>query len=395
MSLIDLFLKRRSQLGRTGYRPRVELLEERQCLSVAAPTGVTLTALTPTQIKVTWNVAAGVSAYRVFHWEATKAVLVSTVAGNVSNATVGLLQPNQVHWFQVEALDASSSARSAWLSIKTPAEAITAPSNVRVVEPAQTQLKLTWTNATGALGYRIFVWDGTRSQQIGTTTPANPAFVVKNLTPGTTYYFYVQAFNKTNSASSAWVSGTTLAYGITAPTNVKTTVLGPSTIALSWKDVAAETGYRIFRWNGVSNVDPVVVATLAANTTGYQSIGLLPGRTYWFYVQAFNATKFANSGWVTGVTPAALPLQPPTQVGVTVTGTNSVAVSWSEPARAKGYSVYVWLGSYWVKAATVSAGTHSAPITGLATGRTYWFIVQAFTDNLAEVANSTSVFVNL
>ncbi len=396
MSLIDLFLKRQSKLaGAHHFQPRVELLEERQCLSVAAPTGVTLTALAPRQVKVTWDLAAGVGNYRVFHWENNQAVLVNTVAGTVRTLTATQLQPNQVHWFAVEATDAGSSARSAWVSIKTPADAITAPSNVRVSSITQTTVSLGWTNATGATGYRIYGWDGVRSLELGTTTPANPAFVVRNLTAGVTYYFYVQAFNATNSASSAWVSATTSSYGIVSPSNVKTTVVGASTIALSWNDVANETGYRVFRWNGVSGVTPSVIATLSANTTGYQATGLLPGKTYWFYVQAFNSVNFANSVWVTGVTQPALPLQPPTALDVDITGPNSVALSWTGSARATGYSVFVWMGTYWAKAATVPAGTTSVPINGLASYRMHWFIVQAFTDAFAEVATSSTVFVSL
>ncbi|MSQ94866.1 MAG: fibronectin type III domain-containing protein [Gemmataceae bacterium] len=396
MSLIDLFLQRRVKLAYAHrFQPRVELLEERQCLSVAAPVNIHLAALAPTQVKVMWNTAVGVGGYSVFLWDGTNAVLKTTVAGNIAAVTVAGLKPNQVHWFAVEAFDFSTTARSAWVSIKTHADAITAPTSLRVGNITQNQLGLAWTNATGATGYRIYTWDGVRSQLLGSTTPAVPAFTVKNLTPGITYYFYVQAFNNTNSANSPWVSATTPTFGLASPSNLKTNVLSASTIALSWKDGASETGYRVYRWNGVTGVNPVLLTTLAGNTTGYQAIGLLPGKTYWFYIQAFNVTSFANTGWVSATTLNALALQPPTAVYVDITGSNSVALSWVEPARATGYAVFVWTGSYWANAVTVSAGTHSVPITGLVAGRTYRFIVQSFTANFAEVANSSAVLVNL
>lgn len=390
MSLIDIALQRRSK----NYRPAFEVLEERQCLSVAAPT-LSLATPSSTQVKLTWTNVAGEAGYRVFRWDGTKTILVSQVAKDVTTLTVSQLAPNTTQWFAVESFTLSTSARSAWKSIKTPADAIAAPTNLRVLGVTQTQVNLAWNNATGALGYRVYGWDGTRPILLGTTTPTVPSFTVNNLTPGVTYYFYVQAYNNTNSATSAWVQATTSATGIAAPANVKAQVVNASTIGLSWTDGANETGYRVYRWDNTTGTSPVVIANLAANSTGYQAIGLLPGKTYSFYVQAFNATNFANSIWVSATTPAALPLQPPTQLQVQITGPNSVNLSWVEPARAVGYRVGLWTGTYWTVVATVPAGTHSVPITGLAAYRTHWFMVQSFTDNNAEIAYSSAVFVNL
>ncbi len=373
----------------------MELLEERQCLSVAVPANLHLAALSPTQVKVMWNDVPGELGFDVFRWDGTKSVLLTNVPKGTLTLTVGSLQPNTTQWFSVAAFDRSTSARTGWVSIMTPAEAIGGPTNLRVVGVTQTQVNLAWNNAAGATGYRIYSWDGTRSILLGATTPNVPSFTVSNLAPGVGYYFYVQAFNNTNTANSDWVQATTNAAGISPPASVKANVLGPSTIALSWSDGANETGYRIYRWDGNSGTAPTVIASLAVNTTGYQVLGLLPGRTYQFYVQAFNATAFANSIWVTASTPVALPLQPPTQLMVQITGPNSVNLSWVEPARAVGYRVAVWTGTSWSVVLTVPAGTHTAPINGLGANLTHWFIVQSFTDNNAETAYSSAVFVNL
>jgi hypothetical protein len=393
MSLIDVVLQRRLQ-SKT-YRPNFEQLEERECLSVAAPAGLQLAAVSSTQVKVSWNDVAGENGYRVYRWDGAKAVLMTTVVANIKTFTVTNLQPNQVQWFQVEAFDASTTARSIWASVKTPADVIAAPTNVRITGTTLTQVNLAWNNATGATGYRIFMWDGVRSTQIGTATPATPAFSVNNLRPGTVYYFFIQAFNATNTANSDWVSATTVAQGLTAPTNLQTQIIGPNTLGLSWNDVAAETGYRVFRWDGNRLTNPVVIANLSANTTGFQVTGLLPGTTYWFYVQAFNATSFANTAWVSAATAAALPLQAPIQLSVTNNGPNSVTLSWTEPARAVGYGVYIWTAFGWSHLTNVPRGTHSLPINGLAANQTHWFMVSSYTDGFAEVAYSQAVFAVL
>ncbi len=391
MSLIDIFLHRRKRT----WQPCLEILEERQCLSVAAPTGLTGVALSTSQIKLTWNDITGELGYRVYQWNGVSAVLAGTVAKNVTTFTVKSLPANQSQWFQVEAFDLSTTARSAWISVATVADSIKAPTNLKLTSITQTTMTLQWTNAAGATSYNIYSWDGTRSVLLGTTTPNTPAFKAANLTPGTVYYFYVQSINNTNSATSDWVSGTTTSFGIGAPTNVKAQVISSSTIGLSWKDVTGETGYRIYEWDGNASTTPTVVTTVAANTTGYQVTGLVPGKAYWFYVQAFNGANSANSTWVNATTVAALPLQPPTQVKTTVTGAHNVTVSWVEPARAAGYLVFVWNGYMWNQAANVSAGTHSVPLSGLPSGYTNWFYVEAYTTNFAEIATSGAVFANL
>jgi large repetitive protein len=374
MSLIDLNLKRKSDRSKKNH-PGVEVLETRECLSVAAPTGLTLSALSPTQVKLNWNDVAGESGYRVFQWNGSQAVLLTQLPANTKTFTASHLVPNQTQWFTVESFDLSTSARAAWVSINTPPQAITVPTNFHVAASTQTTVTLQWNFATGATGYRIFTWNGTSNVLVTTVANSTNSFQVTGLAPGGTYYYYLQAFNATNTASTDWITATTKATSITAPTSLKATPLSASTIGLSWKDALGETGYRIFRWDGNSMNNPVQIATLAANVTGYQATGLLPGKAYWFYVQAFNASASANSLWVNAVTLAAAPLGAPTQLTATVVGDNSVQLNWQEPARAVGYRVFVW--------------------AGLSSFQTQWFMVQAYTDNFAEVSYSAAVFVNL
>ena len=219
---------------------------------------------------------------------------------------------------------------------------------------------------------------------------------MQNLSPGLNYYFYVQAFNNTNIANSDWVGGVTQSTQLTGPTNLQAQAIGASTIGLTWTDASNETGYRVYRWDGSSVTAPVLLTTLAANTTGYHAIGLLPGNTYWFYVQAFNANdSIANSAWASAATIPAAPLHAVSHLNIDFAGPNSVLLTWTEPARAVGYRVFVWTGFNWLPALTVPRGTNSAQIDNLLANRTHWFMVQSFTDNFAEVAYSNAVFINL
>jgi fibronectin type 3 domain-containing protein len=399
MALIDLVLKRSRRLsGRatasqysTGYRPQLEVLETRECPAVMAPSALQATALSSTQVKLTWTDAANETGYRVYRWNGSQAVFVAQMNANATTYTIGSLAANQTHWFIVESFDVSTTARSAWASATTPPQAITAPT-VTVTSPTLTSLTVNWNSVSGATGYQIFKWDGSQAVQIGSVGSTVRSFLAQNLAPGQNHYFFVRAINATNYANSAWVMGTTQATLISPPTNVVAQAVSSSVINLSWNDGANEAGYRVYQWNGDQNTSPVVIATLAANATAYQATGLLAGRTYQFYIQAVNGSNTANSAWVQATTPGQ-PLQPPTPITATLVAPNTVRVNWTEPDRAVGYRVYVWAGYYWALYITVPRGTTQTFVTGLAQNRTQWFMVQSFTENFAENAYSNATYV--
>jgi titin len=375
--------------------PTTETLEDRQCPSVAAPTGLHLTALSPTQVKLTWNDVAGESGFHIEEWTGTQTVEIGSVSQHVTTYTATGLTPNMVQWFAVQAIDDNSVTQGAWASITTPVDAITAPTSLKASNITLNAATLTWSAATGQTGYKIFEWNGSAAVPVGSVAATVTSFKVTNLAPGITNYFYVESFNATNFASSAWLAVTTLAPLLTSPGNLQTSVINSATIGLSWTNSASATGYKVYEWNGVSTSNPIVMATLAANTTSYQATGLQPGQTYWFYVQAFNQATTANTAWVSAATVSAAPLKGPSNLTATVTGAGSVTLSWVEPANAVGYNVLIWNGFSWVLYSTVSAGTHQASITNLSSNQTVWFLVESFTAGDAQVAYSNEVFANV
>ncbi len=399
MSLFDICLKHRPRFFGAPTAAhcaslQVEVLEERQCPSVAAPTGFTLTALSATQVKLTWTNPAGSLGTLIDTWNGSATTVLAHVAQGATSYTVSYLTPDQMQWFSVTAYGSTTSAQSAWQSITTPPNAITAPTNVHATS-TQNSINLAWTNGTGETGYRVYRWNGTSSVLVGTTTPSVPALTVTGLTSGMSYYFYVQAYNATNSVSTSWITASTSGTSITAPTNLKTSVLGSSTIGLSWTNSVGETGYKVYEWNGSSLSSPTLIATLAANTTGYQAAGLLPGQTYYFYVQAYNAITSASTAWVNVTTTAAAALQAPTQLIAQPNGATNAILSWTGSSAAAGYRILEWTGYSWNPIAVVSASTHQYDVSGLSSDQTNWLMVESFTTNYAQTAFSSAVFVNL
>lgn len=208
MSLIELTLKHGKAQSSATFRPRVEVLEARECLTLATPTWQQLVALSGSQVKLTWNDVTTETGYRVMRWDGTKAVTVATLARDVRTYTVGGLSPQQVYWFSIEAFNATEIKRGVWMSVRTSSATVTSPT-LRVVGVTQTQVTLGWNATPYASGYRIFLWTTTGRVQIGTAASTATSYAVSNLLRGKTYWFQIQAYNAISSANSQWVSVTT------------------------------------------------------------------------------------------------------------------------------------------------------------------------------------------
>ena len=87
--------------------------------------------------------------------------------------------------------------------------------------------------------------------------------------------------------------------------NFQVTATSSTTAQLSWNASAGATGYRVYEWNGSQAVQ---VASLGASTTSTTIGGLSAGATTYFYVNAYNSTSSASTGWVSVTTTAAVTL---------------------------------------------------------------------------------------
>ena len=160
-----------------------------------------------------------------------------------------------------------------------------------------TQVKLSWAdNSNNETGFQIERWNGSAWAQIGTVGPNVTTYVDTGLSPSTTYYYEVVAYN---SAGTAWAASyatvTTPAATVTvpnAPSNVTGTATSATQIKLSWADNSNnETGFQIERWNGSAWAQ---IGTVGPNVTTYADTGLSPSTTYYYEVVAYNS---AGTAW--------------------------------------------------------------------------------------------------
>jgi hypothetical protein len=180
---------------------------------------------------------------------------------------------------------------------------------------------------------------------------------------------------------------------LSAPTVTASAV--SSTVAqLKWGAVSGAQGYNVYF---VSGGQDYYLGTVGPNTTGVQVTGLAAGSTDSFMVEAYNnndTPPTADSSVVTVTLPQ--PVVPthvtaPQNVTVNLTSATTALLSWTDEAAATGYNIY-WSNGYQVLfLGRVSASTSSVTITGLPTGATSYFLVEAF--NNTSYADSQWVYV--
>lgn len=275
----------------------------------------------------------------------------------------------------------------------TTTTAPSAPTNFTASAVSTSQINLSWTDSSGATGYKVYELENGSAVLIDTLGSTATSVSVTGLSASTSYSFEVSAYNSAGAGTTAWDSATTQAAAttnkITAPTNVSVVATSSTTATLSWSAVSGATGYYVYERTNSGSV--VGIGSVSSTTTSVTISGLTAGATESFFVDAYNATSAASSGWVSVVMPKAATLTAPTNVTATATSSTTGTLSWTGSSGATQYAIYYWNGRQAIYLGSVSSSTTSVTITGLPAGATTEFEVVA--EN--STSSAASGWVNL
>lgn len=234
------------------------------------------------------------------------------------------------------------------------------------------EIKLTWTKVKNADGYRVFIYKNGGWEKLKTTTARE--LTVTDLKPGVKYKFSVKAYVK-EGKKVIWSPKRRTAEFYTKPASpsfVRTTITS-TTITLKWPEVKNATGYRIYRykdgWHSLKTT----------SDTSYKITSLLPGRTYTFAVRAYiKHSEGTIWGNYKKITVATKPSTPTVKLASSAEG--RATVKWNDCGGESGYQI--WYSSSAVgkyeKHSNCDANTLKAYVTGLKSGKTYYFKVRAY-----------------
>jgi len=190
----------------------------------------------------------------------------------------------------------------------------TTPTNLHTTAMTHTSVTLAWnpsTDNSGSVTYRVQM---TSPLSLGMET-SQTSLTWTSLSPGTTYSFYVYAFDKqgNRSANSNTLTVTTPA-DTTPPTSPELSgiVLGPSQVRLTWTAATDENQWWSLAYDVWVNGNPAA----HVNWDGERSVRirhLTPATTNVFTVQAWDSSgNRSTSNAVTLTTEASSDTVPPT-----------------------------------------------------------------------------------
>ena len=288
-----------------------------------APSSLTATAISTTQINLTW--VDNSSNETGFVLESPAGTALTTLAANLNSYSHTGLTCGTTYTYSLKAsnLAGNSSAITATASTAACPVAIpVAPSSLTATTISTTQIDLTWVdNSSNETG---FVLESPAGTALSTVAANLTNYSHTGLTCGTTYTYSLKASNLAGNSSAITATATTAACPVAipvAPSSLTATAISTTQIDLTWVDNSSnETGFILESPAGTA------LSTVAANLNSYSHTGLTCGTTYTYSLKASNLA--GNSSAITATaTTAACPITLNYNLSVTSAGTGSGVVS--------------------------------------------------------------------
>lgn len=340
----------------------------------SAPTGLSATAVSGSQINLSWAAVSGATGYYVYRG----GVYIGS-SGTTSYSDTGLSCNTSYSYYVIAYNSSGSSAASATVSATT---YICSPTGFTVSGTSGTTLSLSWNAVTGATSYAVVTYTGGQPVYSGSGTSAS----VSGLTCNTSYSYSITASNAQSTSANVIGSGSTYVCPPATPTGLSATAASQTQANLTWTDNATnETGYYVYRGG-------VLVATLGVNSTSYNDTSLSCGTSYSYYVVAYNAGgTSAASNTASATTVVCTPATPTGLSATPLTGCSQISLSWTDNATNEtGY--YVYRGG--ALAATLAANSTSYTDGGLTGATSYSYFVRAYNAGGNADSNTASASTN-
>ncbi len=352
----------------------------------AAPSGLTATAISSSQINISWTDVANETGFKIERKTGaggTYSQIATVGAGVVSYNNTGLTV-NTTYYYRVRASNAGGDSPYSNEASATTLNAIPAPPSGLTATAFPSQINLSWVdNSPNETGFKIErkTGSGGTYAEIATVGAGITAYNDTGLAATTTYFYRVRASNTVgDSAYSNEASATTPDISLAAPSDLTATAASSSQINLAWTDNATnETGFKIERKTGAGGTYSQI-ATVAAGVVAYSDTALLVSTQYYYRVRATNAG--GDSAYSNEANATTLDVIPPAPSGLVATtvSVSQINLSWtSNSANETGFKIErkTGAGGTYAQIATVGAGVVVYNDTGLASNTTYFYRVRA------------------
>ncbi len=380
-----------------------------------APPTPQVSAVTDTSVTLGWTYDSAAARLEDFliqqcaTGECSNPATSATPAAGDTSTTITGLSPNATYYFRIQARAATVSVThrdslfSDIISATTERTKLDIPSNLTAPTITSSSVTLTWAYAGGAAELGDFLLQQcptgacSSPSTAATLAAGDRSTTITGLSPNTTYYFRIQARAASNSAThqdsnfSTPISVTTPRTTLAVPGSFLSTVTTGITATFTWTYDSSATGLGDFLIQQCATATcstPTTAATPAAGDTSATITGLSPITTYYFRIQARAASgslTHQDSSFSTpiSITTPVNKLAVPGSFQSTAITATSATFSWTYDSGAVGLDDFLIQSCPTAAclnpttAFTPLAGTNAATVTGLTSGTTYYFRIQA------------------
>jgi len=343
-----------------GYSDYCETAGDTTPLWPAAPTELTATACSSTQIDLTWTATSGdVTGYTIeaspdgANWQG----LATGVSAESFNDSA--LSEGELRYYRV--LAANSSGESGYSAVRSARTLLATPTGLEVASITSRQVALTWNdNSQIESTYCIEALIGGVWTQLGSVAAnSTTATIDYSFAPGTNYQFCVRAFSATAVYSDySLTAGDTSGTWTGTPANLTATVASDTEIDLEW--TASAGGADTYTVESSPDGSNWSVLAQGVSATAYHDATLTEGSLRHYRVYATSA--LADSGYSNAISARTQPAAPSDLSLQSIAAQQAVLTWQNQSSIATKCYVEARINGTWTQLASVNSDVATATI---------------------------------
>ena len=339
------------------------------------------------KIEINWGKVTGAEGYYIYRRSASSSGY--EVVGKVSSGSTlqyidTVDNDGEKYYYRVKAYNTCLGIEGAGKQSETQiGKSLAKPVISTIVSKSQSALEITWSKVAGASGYTVkrSTSESGGYEAIATISSGSTVkYKDTSVTPGTKYYYRIQAYHKADTIKGFSGYGT----AISGKTAVKTTITSvasknSTTLSVKWKKVSGASGYIVKRATSKSGSYSVIATITSGSTVTYNDKTVTTGKVYYYKVETTNSNTgqtgySGNSSAVYGKTIGKTTIN-----NVLSKNSTTLEITWNKVSGADGYRVKrstSKTGTYEVIATISSGSTVKYTDRGLTAGKRYYYKIE-------------------
>ena len=346
-------------------------------------------------VELEWNTVNGVDGYAIYKEDGDGIYnKVTSLGQNVTKYADNQCTPNTKYTYRIMTYEWNGSkyvySDPVYVTATTMGYEPDKVENVHVYNTTNNSIWLGWDSdwekyADGYNVYRSETKDG-EYVKIGTVAKGKASYADYDIEHGKTYYYYVKAYSQANedtyegTASNIYQYTPNLIPGKTNSLRIYKVTAGSQW--LGWNDATKTSGYVVYRKEGVKGTYEKV-ETVTGGKTAWADYDLEHGKTYYYYVRAYNAVNGKYYyGAISNTISYTVNFVPGETTNLRIYNSTETSrwLGWNDATKAEGYVVYKREGTKgtYEKIETVTGGKTSWADYDIEKGKTYQYYVRSY-----------------